>query len=118
MKPAQLAYLPDQFWNDGIYDGCMPITKRYGLHPDNQHGEMDAAVRDLLMGRVVPGEFAKHLLNRINNSGGEDCWGKSWPIISEATAERIANDIKKQVLAPLSEILLAANPGWQTWLLR
>jgi|ERR1035437_322475 hypothetical protein len=113
MKPTHLAYLPDQFWKDGISDGCMRITRRYRLDPLDQHGEMGAAVRDLLMGNVMPGEFAKHLRERINN-GQRD----TFPIISETTAERIANDIKKEILAPISEILLAANPGWQTWLLR
>lgn len=108
MKPN---YIPDDFWTEGIYDACERIILRYGLQHDNQHGEMDAAVRDLLCGYVGIREFVPHLRERINDGAI-----RKGPTITEETAQRIADDIKREMLMPLRDILVSVHPSWHSWL--
>lgn len=107
-KPS---FLTDQFWHGGLYDACERITLRYKLHPLNQLGEMDAAVRGLLIGYVGTRYFVAHLRERINDSADDE-----FPPISETTAEQIARDIKKEVLMPIRGNLVPVFPNWSAWL--
>ncbi len=87
--------LPRTFWYEDIYAACERIGERYHLSL-NQVGQMDAAVRDLLGGYVGHGYFVLHLFNRINTKSVEHAQP-----ITEATAERIVADIKREPARPM-----------------
>lgn len=105
-----LELLPPGFWYDEIYETCTRISERYQLSGD-QRGQMDAAVRDFLGGYVGNGYFALHLRKNINDSADD-----GHPPITEAIAGQIAADIKRELLAPIRDILGSVHPHWVKWL--